>query len=73
MLSNKKIECPENLLNLAKIKGPLTAGIISAGNDLAMKSAHKATKMSLIKPIFIGLIEALCPKPPILNNDNNNI
>ena len=54
MLSNKKIECSKNLLNLAKIKGPLNAGIISAGNKLAMKSAHKATKMSLIKPVFIG-------------------
>ena len=54
MLSDKKIECPNNLLNLARMKHPLTAGIVSAGNDLAIKSAYSATKMSLIRPVFIG-------------------
>ena len=54
MLSNRKIECPNNLLNLAKMSRPLKAGIVSAGNTLAMESALEATKMSLIVPVFIG-------------------
>ena len=54
MLSNKKIEYPRNLINLAKLKEPIKAGIICAGNALSMDSALEATKLSLIEPVFIG-------------------
>ena len=59
MLSNKKIECPSNLLNLAKMSKPIKAGIVGAGNNLAMESAKEATKKSLIIPIFIGNSEKI--------------
>tara|TARA_Y100000590_G_scaffold249650_1_gene280506 strand:+ start:566 stop:1477 length:912 start_codon:yes stop_codon:yes gene_type:complete len=54
MLSNKKIVCPENLLRVAKNKKDVTAGIVNAGNALAMHSAMEAVKENLITPIFIG-------------------
>ena len=54
MLSNKKIEYPTNLINLAKLKDPIRAGIVCAGNALSMDSALEATKLSLIEPVFIG-------------------
>jgi phosphate acetyltransferase len=54
MLSNKEIICPENLLEFAKRKKDISAGIVNAGKPLPMHSAMEAVKENLIKPIFIG-------------------
>jgi len=54
MLSNKEIICPDNLLNFAKKKKDVTAGIVNAGKTLPMHSAMEAVKENLIIPIFIG-------------------
>ena len=54
MLSNKEIVCPNNLLNVAKKKKNVTAGIVNAGKPLPMLSAQDAVNENLIEPIFIG-------------------
>ena len=54
MLSNKEIVCPNNLLNVAKKKKDVTAGIVNAGKPLPMHSAMEAVKKNLITPTFIG-------------------
>ena len=54
MLSNKKIECPTNLLKIAKEKKNITAGIVNAGMPLPMHSVMESVKENLIDPIFIG-------------------
>ena len=54
MLSNKKIECPTNLLKIAKEKTNITAGIVNAGMPLPMHSVMESVKENLIVPIFIG-------------------
>ena len=54
MLSNKKIICPNNLINVAKKAGTVNAAIINAGEIFPMESVHKAVQYNLINPIFIG-------------------
>ena len=54
MLSNKKIVCPNNLINRAKKIGLVNAAIVNAGEILPMVSAHKAVQNNLINPIFVG-------------------
>jgi phosphate acetyltransferase len=54
MLSNKKIICPNNLINVAKKSGPVDAAIVNAGEIFPMESVHKAVDHNLINPIFIG-------------------
>ena len=54
MLSNKKIICPNNLINVAKKVGIVDAAIVNAGQILPMESVHKAVQHNLINPIFIG-------------------
>ena len=54
MLSNKKIICPNNLINVAKKVGTVSAAIVNAGEIFPMESVHKAVKQNLINPIFIG-------------------
>jgi len=54
MLSDKEIVCPNNLLNIASQKKGIVAGIVNAGNYLAMVSVMDAVSENLIKPIFIG-------------------
>jgi len=54
MLSNKKIVCPNNLINRAKKIGLINAVIVNAGEILPMESAHRAVQNNLINPIFIG-------------------
>jgi len=54
MLSNKKIVCPNNLINVAKKLGTIDAAIVNAGEIFPMESVHKAVEHSLINPIFIG-------------------
>ena len=53
MLSNKKIVCPDNLINVAKKLGTVNAAIVNAGEIFPMESVHKAVMHNLIKPIFI--------------------
>ena len=54
MLSDKQIECPNNLLKVAKNKKNIVAAIVNAGKPLPMHSAMEAVKENLIIPIFIG-------------------
>ena len=54
MLSNKKIICPNNLINIAKKKGSVNAAIVNAGEIFPMESVHKAVQHNLINPTFIG-------------------
>ena len=54
MLSNKKIICPNNLINIAKKSGTTDAVIVNAGEIFPMESVHKAVQHNLINPIFIG-------------------
>ena len=54
MLSNKKIICPNNLINVAKKVGIVDAAIVNAGEIFPMESVHKAVQHNLINPTFIG-------------------
>jgi len=54
MLSNKKIICPENLLKIAKTKGPIKAVVVNAGKEVSIESTKQAVDEGLIDPIFIG-------------------
>ena len=54
MLSNKKIICPKNLIDVAKKMGTVEAAIVNAGEIFPMESGHKAVQHNLINPIFIG-------------------
>ena len=54
MISKKEIICPENLLQLAKSKGPVKAVIVNAVKLTAIESAKRAVDANLITPIFIG-------------------
>ena len=54
MLSDKKIVCPNNLINLAKKSGIVDAAIVNAGEIFPMESVYKAVQHELINPIFIG-------------------
>jgi len=54
MLSNKKIICPNNLINAAKKTGIVDAAIANAGEIFPMESVHKAVQHNLINPIFVG-------------------
>ena len=54
MLSEKKIVCPNNLLDKAHKKKAVKVGIVNAGKPLPMISAHDAVKEKLIEPVFIG-------------------
>ena len=54
MLSNKKIVCPNNLIDRAKKIGLVNAAIVNAGEIFPMESVHKAVQHDLINPTFIG-------------------
>ncbi len=54
MLSKKEIICPQNLLNIAKKKGPVKAVIVNAGKRVAIESTKQAVEANLIIPVFIG-------------------
>ena len=54
MLSDKEIVCPNNLLNAARKKKGVVAGIVNAGKPLPMLSVMDAVNEDLIIPIFIG-------------------
>jgi len=54
MLSNKKIICPNNLINVAINTGTGAAAIVNAGEIFPMESVHKAVQQNLINPIFVG-------------------
>ena len=54
MLSKKKTICPENLLKIAKTKGPIKVVIVNAGKPIAIESAKQSVDEGLIEPIFIG-------------------
>ena len=54
MLSKKDIICPENLLRIAKTKGPAEAVIVNAVKPVSIESAKQAVDANLIIPVFIG-------------------
>ncbi len=54
MLSKKEIVCPNNLLQIAKEKGPAKAVIVNAVKKVAIESAKQAVENNLIIPIFVG-------------------
>jgi len=54
MLSNKEIICPENLLKIAKTKGPVKVVIVNAGKAVSIVSTKQAVDEGLIDPILIG-------------------
>ena len=54
MLSNKEIICPEKLLKLAKVKGPVKVVIVNAGKAVSIESTKQAFDEGLIEPVFIG-------------------
>ena len=54
MLSKKKIICPDNLLKIAKTKGPVKVVIVNAGKPITIESTKQAVDENLIEPIFIG-------------------
>ena len=54
MLSTKDIICPENLLKIAKTKGPTKAVIVNAVKPVSIDSAKQAVDANLIIPVFIG-------------------
>ena len=54
MLSKKKIICPENLLKIARTKGPIKVVIVNAGKAVTIESAKQSVDEGLIEPIFIG-------------------
>ena len=54
MLSKKEIICPNNLLKIAKIKGPVKAVIVNAGKKVAIESTKQAVEANLIDPVFVG-------------------
>ena len=54
MLTNKNIVCPENLLRIAKGKGPVKAVIVNAVKKVAIESAKQAVEANLITPLFVG-------------------
>ena len=54
MLSDKKIVCPNNLINVAKKSGRIDAVIVNAGEIFPMESVYKAVEYNLINPTFVG-------------------
>ena len=54
MLSKKEIICPEQLLKLAREKGPVKVVIVNAGKLVSIESTKQAVDESLINPIFVG-------------------
>ena len=54
MLSKKEIICPEQLLKLAKAKGPVKVVIVNAGKAVSIESTKQAVDEGLIEPIFVG-------------------
>jgi phosphate acetyltransferase len=54
MLTNKNIVCPENLLRIARGKGPVKAVIVNAVKKVTIESAKQAVEANLITPLFVG-------------------
>ena len=54
MLSRNEIICPENLLKIAKTKGPIKVVIVNAGKSVSIESAKQAVEEGLIEPVFVG-------------------
>ena len=62
MLSNKEIICPEQLIKLAKTRGPIKVVVVNAGKAVSIESTKQAVEEGLIDPILIGdqkIIEGL--------------
>ena len=53
MISKKDIICPENLLKIAKTKGPAKAVIVNAVKPVSIESAKQAVDANLIIPFLL--------------------
>ena len=67
MLSNKKIEVPGNLIEIAKKTPYVQAGIVCAHHKLSMESAKIAYELNLIHPTFIGNLNSIQKEAKKLN------
>ena len=67
MLSNKKIVCPNNLINLAKKSGTVDAAIVNAGEIFPMESVYKAVQHELINICKISHIKNILKEINKLN------
>ena len=72
MLSNNKVDVPENLISLAKKTSQMPVGIVSAHQRAAMESAKQACELDLIQPIFIGDKNGIQEEAKMLNWDINS-
>ncbi|MCW2309914.1 bifunctional enoyl-CoA hydratase/phosphate acetyltransferase [Rhodobium gokarnense] len=59
MLSRQAVTCPPSLLELAEPLPATPTAIVNAGAQLAMLSAHDATRLNLIEPVFFGDPDAI--------------
>ena len=53
MLSNKEIVCPEQLIKLAKTKGPIKVVIVNAGKAVSIESTKQAVEEGLTFNYFL--------------------
>ena len=72
MLSKKDIICPENLIKIAKTKGPVKAVIVNAVRSVSIDSTKQAVDANLIIPIFIGDKKIIEKNAKDLNWDISN-
>ena len=71
MLTDKKIEVPENLIKIAKKTPYVKVGIVCAHHQLSMESAKLAYELNLIHPTFIGDLNLIQKEAKRLNWDIN--
>ena len=58
MLSNKNIFCPENLLKIAKDKGPVNAVIVNAVKKVAIESVKSQLSKKYLRKL-IGIFQSM--------------
>lgn len=59
MLSSTPIECPQYLLDKARLLAPAPTAIVNAGAQLPMESAKEAFEKGLIEPVLVGDISII--------------
>jgi phosphotransacetylase len=59
MLSSTPIECPQYLLDKARVLAPAPTAIVNAGAQLPMESAKEAFEKGLIEPVLVGDISII--------------
>ncbi len=69
MLSRLAVKCPQALLEKALTLPATKTAIVSAGAQLPMISAHDASRLGLIEPVFFGDPDAIGREAEILEWD----